>query len=229
MRSCILQAAIAVATLERIIATARQRPFESVSDLCTRVPLTPLELERLIAAGALDELAPSRRQARWEAQLAHARPADQASLLDDQTWPRSPAVEPESTVERALEEYETLGFPVSVDHPLCLYQAELAGTSLRCSARLALEVGRQVVVAGVIVAGRRIRTAGGRLMAFASLCDRTGVIELTLFEAAAERYRDLLSLHQVVVVQGLITADAERGVGLEVRRVEVLGGPAEGR
>ena len=225
----ILQAAIAVATLERIIATARQRPFESVSDLCTRVPLTPLELERLIAAGTLDELAPSRRQARWEAQLAHARPADQASLLDDQTWPRSPAVEPESTWERALEEYETLGFPVSVDHPLCLYQAELAGTSLRCSARLALEVGRQVVVAGVIVAGRRIRTAGGRLMAFASLCDRTGVIELTLFEAAAERYRDLLSLHQVVVVQGLITADAERGVGLEVRRVEVLGGPAEGR
>jgi DNA polymerase III alpha subunit len=126
----------------------------------------------------------------------HARPADQASLLDDQTWPRSPAVEPESTWERALEEYETLGFPVSVDHPLCLYQAELAGTSLCCSARLALEVGRQVVVAGVIVAGRRIRTAGGRLMAFASLCDRTGVIELTLFEAAAERYRDLLSLHQ---------------------------------
>jgi hypothetical protein len=33
----------------------------------------------------------------------------------------------------------------------------------------------------------------------------------------------------VVVVHGLITADAERGVGLEVRRVEVLGGPAEGR
>ena len=49
-------------------------------------------------------------------------------------------------------------------------------------------IGRRVQVAGVIVAGRRIHTASGRLMTFASLCDATATIELTLFEAVAARY-----------------------------------------
>ena len=217
-----LQAAINVATLKRIHAAARQRPFTSVADLCTRVELMPAELERLIAAGALDELTTSRRHARWEAQYAHVLPLDQTSLLDEGTWPRPPVVEAESTWERAAEEYATLGFTLSLEHPLDLCEAEPGGTSTVCAAQLGAYVGRQVTVSGVVVAGRRIRTGSGRLMAFASLCDRSGVLEMTLFEDAAERYSDLLEGGGIVVAAGTVTQDRERGIGVEVRTVRPL-------
>lgn len=59
-------------------------------------------------------------------------------------------------------------------------------------------------------------------MAVASLCDATGIVELTLVETAAERYGDLLAMQQAVIVQGRVSIDVERGVGIEVIQVEVL-------
>ena len=164
---------------------------------------------------AIDELVPSRRHARWEAQYAHVRPLDQTSLLDEGTWPRPPVVEAESTWERATEEYATLGFPLSVEHPLDLYAVEPTKTCIVCAEQLGAYVGRRVTVMGVVVAGRRIRSANGRLMAFASLCDRAGVLEMTLFEDAAERYADLLQVGSVLMATGVVTQDVERGVGVE--------------
>ena len=64
--------------------------------------------------------------------------------------------------------------------------------------------------------------ANGRLMAFASLCDDSGVLEATLFEGAAERYGDLLDAGGIVVATGAVTQDVERGVGVEVREVRTL-------
>ena len=121
-----------------------------------------------------------------------------------------------------MEEYETLGFSVSVEHPLDLHRTELKHAPLVCSEQLRRHVGRQVTVAGVIVAGRRIRTTNDRLMAFASVCDRSGVIEATLFEAAAECYAELLQNGGVVGATGTVTQDMERGIGLEVKTMWAL-------
>jgi DNA polymerase III alpha subunit len=212
----LLQGVIHLPTLERIHAAARQRHVASVTDLCARVELTANEIEHLIAAGAVDGLVSSRRHARWEAQYAQVRPLDQASLLDAGTWPQPPLVEAEDCLERAAEEYATLGFTLSVDHPLALCRAALPDTTLVTAEQLGAHVGQQVTVAGVIVAGRRIRTTKGRLMAFASLCDWSGVMEMTLFERAAEGYAELLQKGGAVVATGRVTQDVERGVGVEV-------------
>ena len=59
-------------------------------------------------------------------------------------------------------------------------------------------------------------------MPFASLCDRSGVMELTCFEDAAERYGELLHLGRVLRVTGRITQDVERGVDVEVQAVAEL-------
>src|SRR5919202_1665653 len=181
----VLQSVVSTATLERIHAEARQRPFASIADLCARVRLTALELERLVRAGALDRFASSRRAARWEIQVAQGRVPLQPSLLSSETWPQPLVVAPESMVERGSEEYETLGFPVSVDHPLELYPAEVAQLRPLGVAQLPQHIGREVVVAGVVVAARRVRASMCRSMAFASICSTDGIAEVTLFEAAA--------------------------------------------
>ena len=59
-------------------------------------------------------------------------------------------------------------------------------------------------------------------MTFVSLCDRSGVMELTCFEDAAERYGELLHLGRVLQARGRITQDVERGVGVEVQAVAEL-------
>ncbi len=59
-------------------------------------------------------------------------------------------------------------------------------------------------------------------MAFASLCDRSGVLELTLFEPAAERYGELVREGSLLIVAGTVTQDVERGIGLDVSQVRVL-------
>lgn len=220
----VLRSAISEVTLQKIHDAARQRPFTSVTDLCTRLELAPADLERLIAAGALDTLAPNRRHARWEVRFAHGRSRDQSSLLDARTWPEPPQLEAESIEERATEEYRTLGFPLSVDHPLALVETDLTGQHLVCAVHLRSHIGQRVQVAGVIVAGRKIRTSAGRSMAFASVCDRTGILELTLFEGVAARYAEAVQEGVLILATGVVTDHPEHGTGLDVhqlRRIEV--------
>jgi error-prone DNA polymerase len=218
----VLQSVLSAATLERIHAEARQRPFASIADLCARVRLTALELERLVRAGALDRFASSRRAARWEIQVAQGRVPLQPSLLSGDTWPQPLVVAPESMVERGSEEYETLGFPVSVDHPLELYPAEVAQLRPLGVAQLPQHIGREVVVAGVVVAARRVKASTGRPMAFASICSPDGTADVTLFEAAATRYAEVIQLGALVTVRGVVTQDLERGIGLEVTAVRPI-------
>ena len=131
-------------------------------------------------------------------------------MLDAGTWPRPPIVEAEGLLERGGEEHATLGLTLSVDHPLALYGPEH-------------HVGQRVTLIGIVVAGQRIRTSGGRPMAFASLCDRTGVVELTFSEQAAERYGELLHVGTALAATGTVTEHVEHGIGLDTRSVRVFG------
>jgi DNA polymerase III alpha subunit len=212
----LLRAALSSETLQRIVEEARARPFTSVVDFCGRVDLSKRELEQLIAAGALDDLASSRRKARWEAQLFSPAPQHQPRLLERPDYVPLPDVEPERWSERAAEEYASLGFTLSTSHPLDLYQEVLAGEELIPSDHLPTVVGQQVTIAGVIVASRRISTEAGRPMAFISLCDAYGIAELTLFDTAYVRAAQILEHSCMVIATGIVTADKERGVGLEV-------------
>ena len=56
-------------------------------------------------------------------------------------------------------------------------------------------------------------------MTFASLCDATATIELTLFEAVAARYSDAMYEGGLIVADGIVTDHPEHGTGLDVRMV----------
>lgn len=220
----VLRRVIALDVLKRIAAEASLRPFRSVADLRARVELTDHQLDRLICAGTLDGLVASRRQARWEAQLT-ADVGPQTALIEVPIV--LPPVEPESVRERAQEEYATLGWTLSVAHPLDLH-ADALPPARAPAGGLVRWAGQRVTVAGIVVASRRIRTRTGERMGFVSLCDESGVAELLLFPRVLARAGQVLEHGAILVATGVVTDDDEHGLGLTVERARMIAadGPA---
>jgi DNA polymerase III subunit alpha len=101
------------AAVRAIVAGRAQRPFHSLRDLLTRVPLQPRETRHLIQCGALDGLgAPSRAALLAEAaQIGRAGSARQLAF----DFAAGTAVAPETAAERFAWELRVLGLPVSVN------------------------------------------------------------------------------------------------------------------
>ena len=224
------RSAIEAITAER----AQSGAFRDLHDLCRRVDLRRANrrvLEALIRAGALDALGPNRatlmarlgNALRTAEQHVHASTAGQNDLFGLE--PEAPqAGESEAEARAALPEWsdrerlraekESLGLYLT-GHPIEEYQAELVQFT---SGRIADLVGggdpgtgeggsgsgrRDVVIAGLVVALRR---QGGR-RAFLTLDDRSGRVEVPLFEDNYQKYRHLLAKDALLVVEGSLGYD----------------------
>ena len=110
--------------------------------------------------------------------------------------------------EKLRLEKELLGLYLS-DHPLRRISTELA----RLSDTQAVEVtsalqDTEVRVAGLVREVRRVVTRKGQIMAYATLEDLTGAVDVVLFPRVFEQTRLLFEPDKVVVVQGKVDARA---------------------
>jgi DNA polymerase-3 subunit alpha len=181
-------------------------------------------LESLVQSGACDSLG---ERARLLAVLEHAisraerarrdRESGQTSLLDMVGSPDADTdddfgllidVAPMAGEEKLRLEKELLGLYLS-DHPLRRISAELA----RLSDTQAVEVtsalqDTEVRVAGLVREVRRVVTRKGQIMAYATLEDLTGTVDIVLFPRIFEQARLLFEPDKVLVVQGKVDARA---------------------
>jgi DNA polymerase-3 subunit alpha len=201
--------------------------FKSLEDLCERTSaiqdVNRRVLEALVQSGACDSLG---ERARLIAALDHAvaraerarrdRESGQTSLLE---MVGSPDVEREDyglTIDVAPMpgedklrlEKELLGLYLS-DHPLRRISAELA----KLSDTQAVEVtsalqDTEVRVAGLVREVRRVVTRKGQIMAYATLEDLTGSVDVVLFPRVFEQTRLLFEPDKVLVVLGKVDARA---------------------
>ena len=201
--------------------------FKSLEDLCERTSavqdVNRRVLEALVQSGACDSLG---ERARLIAALDHAvaraerarrdRESGQTSLLDMVGTPEVAAddygltidVAPMPGDEKLRLEKELLGLYLS-DHPLRRIAAELA----KLSDTQAVEVtsalqDTEVRVAGLVREVRRVVTRKGQIMAYATLEDLTGSVDVVLFPRVFEQTRLLFEPDKVVVVQGKVDARA---------------------
>jgi len=203
-------------------------PYASLEALCHRIDLSRVNrrvLEALIKAGAMDVLGPNRAtlMASLERALLGGEQATRAieAGQDDLFGAGSavaievrPAAQPEWPEGLRLSgERETLGLFLT-GHPIQRFESDLKRL---VNGRLAdlnserppadgegprFSGGRQVSAAGLIW---ELRKRNGR-SSFV-LDDRTGRIEVTLFEEQANQYRDLLVRDALVLVEGNLRFD----------------------
>jgi DNA polymerase-3 subunit alpha len=202
-------------------------PFKSLEDLCERTSASQdvnrRVLEALVQSGACDSLG---ERARLLAALDHAvsraerarrdRESGQTSLLDmvgavgesHEDYGLTLDVAPMPGDEKLRLEKELLGLYLS-DHPLRRISAELA----KLADTQAVEVtstlqDTEVRVAGLVREVRRVVTRKGQIMAYATLEDLTGSVDVVIFPRQFEQYRLLFEPDKVLVVQGKVDARA---------------------
>ena len=183
---------------QRIEAARRQRPFGDVDDLSQRARLDVRAREHLADAGALRGLAGDRHRARWA--VAGVEP--QLPLFADVEQPAEATVAlPSPTVgEDLLTDYATLGTTLG-PHPLTLLRPRLRALRCRSSRELgAVEHGRPVSVAGLVIGRQRPQTASGVI--FVTLEDEYGLVNVVVWHDLAERQRRVLLQSQLLRVDG---------------------------
>ena len=206
-------------------------PFRSLEDLCRRLDLTKVNrrvLEALLRSGSLDALGANRAtlmerlasamQLGDQTTRAHAAGQDDLfgglTALEPQPLPQSAATLPEwSEAVRLGGERETLGLYLT-GHPLRRFEASLPrfvshriGDLVGDRPVAGLEpgrfgAGRPVTVAGLI---DEVKKRGPRVIL--TLDDRTGRLEVMLFEETWQKHRDLVVKDALVLVEGTLRFD----------------------
>jgi DNA polymerase-3 subunit alpha len=208
--------------------------FRSLRDFCRRIDLNRVNrrvLEALIRAGAMDTLGPNRAtlmhglpeavQAAEQHSRAAAAGQDDLFGLAEPVAPSAGEEEsaPAETLPdwseavRLAGERETLGLYLT-GHPITEYERELRPL---VSGRIAdiggarpagggdggwRGPGKNVTVAGLVL---EIRKRGNRTSFV--LDDRSGRIEVTLFEDVYQQYRALVARDAILVVEGNLRFD----------------------
>ncbi|PMC75900.1 error-prone DNA polymerase [Brachybacterium sp. UMB0905] len=208
------------------IVTARERggPFTSVPDLARRVRLTARQLEALATAGALDQLASSRRQALWAAGAAAQESPDTLPHLA--VGAQAPMLPGMSDAELAAADAWATGITLD-EHPMALVRAQLSAEGIRVITALQeVEDGSRHRVAGVITHRQRPATAGN--VTFLSLEDESGILNVVCSQGFWVRHRALLRTARGVVLRGVVE-NRTGAVSLLADDVTALDLPAAGR
>jgi DNA polymerase-3 subunit alpha len=230
-----------------VLITERERggPFRSLEDMCRRIDLTKVNrrlLEALLRSGSLDGLGQNRATL-MDRLTAAMQLGDQTSKASqsgqDDLFGLSPpeaaaapvaaSARPEwSEAVRLAGERETLGLYLT-GHPIGRFEPSLAQlVTHRIGDLLTLDRptgetsrfggGRTVTVAGLIDEVKKKGT-----MSFVILDDRTGRVEVSLFDDAYQRYRDLLVKDAIVLVEGQLRFDERSDAWrLSAKRVSEL-------
>ena len=236
----------------RGVTAERERggPFLSFRDFCERMcgpELNKREAESLIKAGAFDSLGANRRQLlAVYAKLMDDIQADQRGNLEGQFdlfgggeerhEPALPDMPEFSAREKMVMEREVTGLYLS-GHPMDDFrkQTKRAGAVPISEIMEAFESGEEtgayrdgqtVLLAGVVSAFKTKTTKNNSLMAYVTLEDGTGSMELLVFQRTLNDWNGRLNEGTAVYVRGRISVRDEKDPQLMTEDICLLAGDA---
>ena len=229
--------------VESIIAIRDETaPFTSFFDFCRRVDLHKVNkrmLEGLIKAGAFDSLGAKRSQlmavldqavedgaaAQKEREQGQTSifggtfdEGSQATKLADPPLPDLPEWD---QGQRLKYERELTGFYISA-HPLARYEATINALATATTVGLAeLPDGREVRLCGIITTVKTMLTKKGDRMAYLTLEDLHGVVEVIAFPDLYKAATDLIAPERVIRLTGTVDR-GDKGTKIRGMKLEPL-------
>jgi DNA polymerase-3 subunit alpha len=230
---------VGAAAVEAILAAraenGQHKPFTGLFDFCQRVDMKRVNkkvMEALIAAGAFDFTKKTRRalvealDSAVERGQSNQRDAasGQSSLFgllgggpkkgepaktvedvkDTEEWPER---------ERLKREKQTLGFYIT-GHPLERYADEVQRYRSHAVNGLAGVRGfEKIQVCGIVYGWRERPTKTGKRMGFVTLEDFTGTVECVAYDEAVNKFSELLTGDDPVLIKGKVRMNERMGGG----------------
>ncbi len=228
---------VGIGAIENIMEMRQEKPFLSLTDFCARVDLRTSNkkvIESLIKAGAFDSIHQNRArllagmdEAILEGQaMQRDRLNGQISMLslfseeekEQHVKDRFADVPDFSFKEKLSKEKEVLGLYIS-GHPLDHYRPILENIPnlVRCAELADLRKEQKIAVGGILNKVKVIYTKKGRPMAFATLEDLTGTVEVVVFSKLYEDKKELLHEDKLVVIKGKTDVKVEDDNKKEVK------------
>lgn len=219
--------------------------YHSLDDLVKRLSgkeINKRTLEGLIKSGALDGIEGTRKQKMMVyAQIIDGIMQDkkknmegQLSLFDfvgkeekkeyEFTYPNVGEYEKETLL---AYEKEMLGIYIS-GHPMEEYeqkwQKNITNTSLEFMVgeeenRADVEDGQEVVIGGILTSKKLKITRNNMIMAFLTIEDMTGSVEVILFPKDYEKYKPILVEESKVFIKGRVSVEEEKAAKLIAQKV----------
>jgi DNA polymerase-3 subunit alpha len=224
--------------IDAILETRRERPFSSIFDFCERVDLKKVNkrvIESLIKCGAFDVTGARRSQmmAALEVALDYGQRVQKercdpqmglfgrAECPEPLNIPPMPDIEEWDERQKLAFEKESLGFYLS-GHPLTRFE-EVLNKFTTADAITLKEApdGAAVRIGGLVRGTKTIKTKKGDLMAFATIEDLHGAVEVIVFARVYAAASDLLTEDRAVLVQGQVQRD-EQSVKLLAETITAL-------
>ncbi len=202
-----LVASLSQEAAKRLVQVRSQGPaWASAEDLALRTPLSQQDMQALAAADALASLSGHRRQQMWDAAAQHSAPA----LLREVPVLEAPLTLPAAPEgEEILFDYAATGLTLR-RHPLALLRPRLARWRLQTALQLvATPHGRHVRACGIVTVRQRPGTAKGTM--FVTLEDETGPVNVIVWPAMVDRWRNALLRSQLLAVEGLWQCSVPEG------------------
>ena len=222
------------------ILSARQQDgiFKDLFDLTARVDLKKINrrtFDALIMSGSLDKLGPHRAALMKNLEDA-LKASDQHSKMEalgqsdmfgvltetPEEVQNAYANTPKWSEQTILDsERATLGLYLS-GHPIGRFLKELAHYApIRLNELQPTFRGQNATVAGIVVGYRVAVTKRGSRIGIATIEDRSGKLDITLFSEALETYGDLIEKDDIIIATGSVQFDDFSG-GLKMSAREIM-------
>ncbi|KMQ52325.1 DNA polymerase III alpha subunit [Chitinispirillum alkaliphilum] len=195
-------------------------PYRDMTDFMKRTNLDETDMERLLYAGAFDNLCRNinRSQQFWQMRSFYLGGRSGGSL---------PGLKPLTQAQYLSYQYKTIGF-LTPHHPVTYVRYHARNSCIKIG-QIDGCLGKMVTFLGWCITSKTVFTKTGDDMVFVTFEDESGLCEGVLFPDVYKRYAWLIAHHTVVLVKGKVTE--EFGVKTveiswlgRVRRVERLRG-----
>ncbi len=192
------------AVAQRISAERALGPFASTQDLALRCQLDVGDLRALASADALQSLSGHRRQQVWDASALRPAPALLAGVPVEE---EALLLEAAAEGEEVVFDYASLGLSLR-SHPLALLRAQLASQRLLTAEQMRnYPSGRLVRACGIVTMRQQPQTAKG--VVFVTLEDETGSVNVIVWKAVKEQFREVLYRARLMAVFGIWQREGE--------------------
>lgn len=230
--------------IDAVVKERENRPYRGLYDFCHRMygnELNRRALENLIKSGAFDALEPSRRgmlecvegilkSVETDARQNLEGQMDLFGMMNGENREQAvndykvPRLTEYPTSELLKMEKEVSGLYLS-GHPLDAYRKQIAQISTCTIAQLQGEDAKRfdnqtVTLLCTVVKNKVMTTKSNTLMAFTTIEDLTGTMELLVFPRVLAECRAALQENAVVVAQGRVSVKEDEAARLIVEGIQ---------